>query len=320
LLKFVAYMNGHPPIGAKAKIAGVKEFLNYYGVEFTQRQLKQLSTKMPKGKTARTAEKDVDVETLRKILAHADLKLRALVLTLASSGMRIGEALQIRLSDVDLSKNPAEIVVRGEYTKSGDTRVVFISREAKEALSEWLKVRDSYLKSAANRNRALVEKAEAGEKAIDDDRLFPFSDRNVREMWENALKKAGLWNKDSSTGRSQIRIHALRKFFRSQLALGCPVDIVEALMGHEGYLTEAYRRYTKKQMAEYYSKGEHLLLVQMPKEIAEIESEFREELNKNRKLIEDLILENRQLRRENEELKKQIRQITEFLKERFGFE
>lgn len=50
LLKFIGYMNGKPPVGAKAKIAGVKEFLSYYGVEFSQRQLKMLSTKMPKGK------------------------------------------------------------------------------------------------------------------------------------------------------------------------------------------------------------------------------------------------------------------------------
>ena len=103
------------------------------------------------------------------------------------------------------------------------------------------------------------------------------------------------------------------KFFRSQLALAVPVDIVEALMGHEGYLTEAYRRYSKKQMAEYYLKGEHLVTVQMPKEIHEIESEFKEELNKNRKLIEDLILENREIRKENEELKRQIEEINKQL-------
>ncbi|RLI79650.1 hypothetical protein DRP05_03100 [Archaeoglobales archaeon] len=293
LLKFVGYMNGQAPVGARAKISGVKEFLSYHGVELTQRQLKMLSTKMPKGKTARTAEKDVDVDVLRKILAHGDLKFRALVLTLASSGMRIGEALQIRLSDVDLSKTPAEIVVRGEYTKSGDTRVVFISREAKEALKEWLKVRDQYLESARNRNKALVEKAEAKEKMLDDDRLFPFSDRNVREMWERALKKAGLWNKDNSTGRSQVRIHALRKFFRSQLALAVPVDIVEALMGHEGYLTEAYRRYTKKQMAEYYLKGEHLITTSQNQPIEEIKKEVKAEFAE---IVEQLVLENKKLK------------------------
>jgi integrase len=231
ILTFAAAMHNKPPIGVKAKIAGVKEFLSYNDIEFTDRQRKQLSTKLPRGNHARTAEKDVDVELLRKLLSHMDLKGRAVVLTLASSGMRIGEVVRVKLSDVDLSPRPAEIVVRGEYAKTGDTRTVFISSEAKEALTEWLKVRDKYLIAAQNRNKGLVAKGPAKEKAREDDRLFPFSDRNVREMWDNALKKMGLWNKDNSTGRSQIRVHGLRKFFRSQLALSCPLDIVEALMG-----------------------------------------------------------------------------------------
>lgn len=313
LLRFVAHMNGNAPIGAKAKIAGVKEFLSYYGVEFTQRQLKHLSSKMPKGKTSWTVEKDIDHDMLKKILQHVDIKGRALILVLASSGMRIGEALQIKLSDLDLSKTPAQITIKGEYTKSRDTRVVFISREAKEALTEWLKVRDKYLRSSLNRNKGLIEKGEARPKSIEDDRVFPFSEATVRGMWERALRKAGLLSRDNTTGRTQIRIHGLRKFFRSQLALSVPVDIVEALMGHEGYLTEAYRRYTLKQLAEYYQKGEHLVTIQTPKELAEIESEFKDELNKNRKLIEDLIIENKELRDRQKKLEKLFDEFVEVL-------
>ena len=47
------------------------------------------------------------------------------------------------------------------------------------------------------------------------------------------------------------------------------------LAGHAGYLTGAYRRYTKKQLAEEYLKGQHLLTIQTPKELQEIESEFK---------------------------------------------
>jgi integrase len=75
--------------------------------------------------------------------------------------MRIGEVVRVKLSDVDLSPRPAEIVVRGEYAKTGDTRTVFISSEAKEALTEWLKVRDKYLIAAQNRNKGLVAKGPA---------------------------------------------------------------------------------------------------------------------------------------------------------------
>ena len=276
LLKFMAYMHGKPPSGSRAKIAGVHEFLSYQGVELTRRQDKILSTKKPKGNNARTAEKDVDTEILKKLLTHMDLKGKAAVLTLASSGMRIGEMLQVKLSDIDLTTTPPELIIRGEHSKTGDTRVVFVSREAKETLAEWLKIRDQYLKSAQNRNKGLVKIGKAKEKAIDDDRLFPFTDRNVREMWENSLTKAGLWYKDNSTGRTQIRIHALRKFFRSQLALSCPLDIVEALMGHEGYLTEAYRRYTKKQMGEYYVKAEHHVTVMGSGDIREIQDKLQD--------------------------------------------
>ena len=276
MLTFTASMHGKPPIGAKAKIAGVKEFLSYNDVEFTDRQRKQLSTKLPKGNHARTAEKDIDTDMLKKILTHTDLKGRSVVLVLASSGMRIGEVVQVKLSDVDLSATPGEIVVRGEHAKTGDTRTVFISSEAKEALQEWLKMRDRYLISAKDRNRGLIEKGNSKEKAIYDDRLFPFTDRNVREMWDNVIKKTGLWNKDNSTGRSQVRVHALRKFFRSQLALSCPLDIVEALMGHGGYLTEAYRRYSRKQMGEYYLKAEHHITVMGTGDIREIQDKLQD--------------------------------------------
>lgn len=79
-------------------------------------------------------------------------------------------------------------------------------------------------------------------------------------------------------------------------------------MGHEGYLTDAYRRYTKKQMAEHYQKAEHLITISMPKGIQEIESEFRKELDKNRKLTEDLILENREMKQRLDKIEKRLEQ------------
>jgi integrase len=261
MLDFIAYMQDRAPTGARAQINAVKEFFVNNDVEFTQKQLKSIKKKMPKGKTSRTAERDIDGPMLKRILEHMDLKARAVTLTLASSGMRPDEPFNIVLSDVDLSTKPTQLVVRGEDAKEGDRRSVFISKEATDVLREWLKVRSQYLDSAKNRNAGLVKAGITNEKKTDDDRLFPFSLENFREAWNGALIKAGLMHKDNSTGRSQIRIQGTRKFFRSQLALSCPVDIVEALMGHQGYLTEAYRRYTLKQMAEYYLKAEHHVTV-----------------------------------------------------------
>jgi integrase len=276
LVRFINNMNGTPPATTKLKVVATKEWLNYNDIELSQKDLKTLRKRMPKAKGGWTAEEDFDIEVLKKVLAHTDEKGRALILTLASSGMRIGEALCIMLEDVDISKKPPEIVVRGLYTKNGETRVVFISSEAKEAVEEWLKIRTDYLKAAVNKNNGLVKKAEAKPKSESDDRLFPFSDAVVRELWSRALSKAGLNAKDNATGRLKYRVHGLRKFFRSQLALTCPVDVVEALMGHEGYLTAAYRRYTKKQMAEYYLKAEHHVTITGRGDIREIQDKLQD--------------------------------------------
>jgi integrase len=275
LIGFLGNMNGKPPTSIKLKLVGVKEWLSFNGVELSQKELKTLRHRTPKAKGAWTVENEFDIPVLRKILAHADEKAAALILTLASSGVRIGEALNIKLKDVDLSKEPPEFIVRGEYTKGGETRVVFISKEAKAALEEWLNVRDDYIRASLNRNKGLVEKAAAGQKTGTDERVFPFSVAVVREFWSRALLKAGLHEKDNSTGRLQYRIHGLRKFFRSQLALSCPVDIVETLMGHEGYLTDAYRRYTRKQMGEYYLKAEHHVTVTGTGDIREIQDRLQ---------------------------------------------
>ena len=295
LLNFAVSFNGTPPKSAKTYFASVKEFLFYNNIEIPYRDLKNIKRKIPKG-NARTEEHDLDIATITQIIEHMDIKGKALILFLGSSGMRIGEALQIELDDINIEAVPALINIRGEYTKTGVQRYTFISKEAKTILEEWLKVRDSYLVSAQNRNKGFIEKGKAKEKSLDDNRLFPFSYSVVEQLWKNALTKSENLSFDKSTGRKQLRIHQLRKFFRSQLALGCPVEIVEALLGHEGYLTDAYRRYTKKQMGEHYLKHEHLLNITMPQDIKEMQSEFKNELNNNRKLLEDLFIENKELK------------------------
>lgn len=310
ILKFAASLNDKPPKTAKAYIIGVKEFFAFNGTELTQRQWKTITLKLPKG-GARTIEKDMENTIISQILQHTDLKGKALILILASSGMRLNEALSITISDIDLKANPAMITIRGEYTKTGDYRFTFISREAIEALTEWLKVREQYLQSSANRNNGLVQHGKATPKTTKDDRIFPFSDKVAEQLWTTALTNSGLLSIDKSTNRKQLRLHQLRKFFRSQLALGCPVDIVEALMGHEGYLTDAYRRYTKSQMAEYYSKNEHYITIAQNQSIEQIKKEITSEMNE---AIKSLVVENQGLQAKNKELEEKLTRLEKVVK------
>ena len=226
----------------------------------------------------------------RKILMHMPIHGKALYLTLESSGMRIGEGLQLALGDLELDQDPVKINIRGEYTKTGNPRVAFISREAREAIMEWLKVRGSYLEAA-------VKKSHMYNKSAEDPRLFPFRDNTAYAIWKNALKKAGFKKRDKYTNRHRIHPHVLRKFFRTKMATLIPVDVVEALMGHEGYLTEVYRRYSVEDLARFYKQGEPALLIfTEAQEVSKLRAEVEERNRQLQALVNGLTAENLELK------------------------
>ena len=290
LLSFVISMKDAPPTSARSYIGQAKNFLEYaLNFEFTKKQIADLKGKMPKGKRARTLEGELTPEIMKGIIAHCDIKGKALFLLLESSGIRIGEALQLTFSDIDLTSTPPKINVRGANAKEGDNYFSFMSVETLEALREWLKVRDDYIVTATKRGSGLFQsKNRRGQKYIEDDRVFPFSDSVAEMMFTNAIKKLGMSKVDPRTGRQAFRIHLLRKYFMSQMKLKIPEVIVEALCGHSTYLSDAYRRYTPSQMAEFYLQGEPALYVNVPAEFVEIKSMVQAQTEESSKKIADL--------------------------------
>jgi integrase len=275
--EFLDSISGLAPKSVKLKLAIVKTFLIENDVELKSKFWRKLSRKV-KGSRALTLDKVPANKELRKIIMHLPVQGKALFLTLSSSGMRIGEALQLKLNDVKLSQEPALINIRGEYSKTGNSRFAFISKEAREAIEQWLNKREVYLEAA-------VAKSHKYEKEAEDNRLFPFETSTAYMMWTNALTHAKKAERDNSTNRHRIHPHVLRKFFRTRMATLIPVDVVEALMGHEGYLIEVYRRYTQEDLAKFYLQGESSLLVFTE---AEEVSRLRVEVDERNKQLQTL--------------------------------
>jgi integrase len=291
LMKFAMTLQSKAPLTTQKMFIRIVEFLSVNDIEVKKQDLKRIRSKLPKG-GARTIERDMDTDTIRSILQHLDVKGKALVLVLASSGMRISEALSVTLEDIDWKHKPVSIQIHGENTKTGENRIKFISTEAAQAVEEWLKVRDGYLKAARNKNNGFVKNGLAKPRNADDRRLFPFTDQTASQMWDNALKNAGFFSQDKTTNRKQLHFHMFRKFFLSQISLVISKEIPEVLAGHAGYLTDAYRRYTKKQLAEEYLKAEYVVTIQTPKEIHEIESEFKSKMETHSEILESLVKKN----------------------------
>jgi len=281
---FLVHLKGLAPKSVRLRVASIRVFLLENGVELSQRFWRRLRGKI-KGSRALTLDRVPSNVQLRSIITHLPVNGKAFYLTLATSGMRMGEALKLEIDDLELEADPVRVNIRGAYTKTGNSRVAFISREAKEAVMEWLKVRERYLKAAVGKSHLYT-------KESDDQRLFPFSQATARVIWNNALKKSKHSKTDRSTNWHVIHPHVLRKFFRTRLGSVIPVDVVEALMGHEGYLTEVYRRYSIEDLAKFYREGEPALLIfTQGEEVGKLRREIEEQRDQLQTLVNGLAAE-----------------------------
>src|SRR5438876_823783 len=120
----------------KHGIVTVKNFFEYCDIEISPRRFK-LKVKLPK--IIRKKKVALSKEEIIEILNVCDnIRLRTYVILLAVTGMRAREALSIRIKDIDFDSNPASIFVRGEFTKTGVDRTVFLTEELSQQLKSWL--------------------------------------------------------------------------------------------------------------------------------------------------------------------------------------
>jgi integrase len=310
---FATSLAGSPPMTARSRLSAVRNFLGYNNIEISDKQWERVTGKLPKG-NARTIEIEIDVVTVRQVLEHADIKMKALVTFLVSSGCRLNEALGLFMEDVSFDGDKvAKITIRGELTKTGIARDCYCSTESVRYLKEWLKIRAAYMKSAQYKSNGLGSERPAADT---DNRLFPFTDHTAIVSWNTIAAKAGFGATDRSTGRKTLHLHMMRKLFRSQLALKVPVDVVEALMGHSAYLSEVYRRFTKKQIRELYEKGSPVLHVFGDADISEVREQLEtttKDLKETKSGQEKTAAAQTVLVLENQELKTQLADMrTEF--------
>jgi len=181
------------------------------------------------------------VEELRNILGWGKLRTKTLILVMATSGMRLGEAIVLKIVNIDFGKKPTEIALSSRVVKkTGKGRTVYISDEATEYLTRYLGDRNSA--------DSWVFPSEANEgNHISEDRAWS----TITEC----IEKAGLGKEKETTnyGRRKIHPYSLRKFFFSKAVGVIGETAAHAMMGHGSYQQTYYRR-TEAERAKDYLK------------------------------------------------------------------
>ena len=282
-----------PKYTRNAKLNPVRQLLIEYKIELPMVFWKRLKKDKDKGARALTQDRAPTHHELRRIIHEGKPIARSISLIAISTGMRLGEILQLKISDIDWKQKPVWINIRGETTKTGDPRTVYLTEEASNVLENWMYIkdengktnRDKWFETVQSRMQKLAEaKPELFKKLKDrhkhdDGTIFPITRQTAESYWQTMLKRANLDMRDTSTNLRVLHFHTLRKFFRSSMAKPLGLDVTEALMGHSGYLTDAYRRYSKSDLAKLFlDNQQHVTVIQEPKDVKKLEQDMDKRL------------------------------------------
>jgi integrase len=238
-----------------------RQYLSYYDVLIDLKKFKR-KVKTPKMYKDQ-GEAVLEASDIRKILlACNNLRLKAYLLTLASSGCRAREAIAIRLKDVDFTSEPTVIHLRKEFTKTRVSRDVFISDEATKYLKQWLdfKYRDKQKESG---NKMLVNRVKHPDDLVfgvynlaeSDDGNGNGTPRFIyTKLWQGFLKllaTAGLAERKDGMQRRKITLHSFRRYVKTVLEDQEDYSYSETILGHAH---SPYYRKKPSEMAAIYKE------------------------------------------------------------------
>jgi len=220
------------------RVYSIVSMLRFHDVQVLKETFKQKVT-LPK--VAEIEDKPVRAEHLRLLHSCAGPIIRTLILVLTSSGMRIGEAAQLRVKDIDFEvARPAALVhIRAVTTKTDTARDVFISNEAADAVQAILLTRNK-------RPQDLV--------------FFPngvSNPKRLRKYYDKLLRTVGRKHPEVMQrveGHSYYNLHLHnmgRKWFFSKAVGVVGETAAHALMGHSFYLKTYYRKSLEERVADY---------------------------------------------------------------------
>jgi len=242
IANFISYLRERKlsPNTVRLYLSGIKNLLTLYDISFNPLKVRGF---MPKKRLIRDL-KPIPKDLLARVLPLMRQNKRLLIWFLFSTGCRVGEALNLRIRDLDLDSDPPRAEVETEKTL--EKRIVFIPSDLAKALREWIKNKDP---------QSYVFHNERGPQ-------YPLAINHVRSAFQSALKRLEALKRDKSDRGWEYSLHSLRKTFKTVLQnAGMDGLMIELLMGHDVGIDRHYYKPTIEEIAKEWKKYErHLLL------------------------------------------------------------
>ena len=247
-------------------VAAAKSYLRFCGIKIYNEDFRQM-VKMPR--RLRPVEMPLTKEIISNLLRQVSFKMQTCIIFCVASGVRIGELVQIRITDIDFDTTPTRVRIRAETTKTGDARETFLTHEATEYLKNYLKryfewnedkpnphMENVYLFGRTSISKVGIRKSDSQLK------IDPITANKIllQKTLEDYLKKSPDLNMRVNGNRYAIHFHNFRKFFRTTVGNNIGRDFAEALIGHRFYMDTYYTIPDEKKRQMYLEAEPHLTI------------------------------------------------------------
>ena len=263
------------------------------------------------------------ISEVRKIVEYPDRRIKPIVYTMCSSGIRLGAWDYLRWKHIIPILNDKNEVIAAKirvYADEEEEYISFISLEAYSHLKEWMNYRkevgelvteDSWLM----RNLWDVTTPTGKGLATIPVKLKP---SGIKRLMERALWAQGIRTKlNDGKKRHEFQVdHGYRKFFKTRCELGGmkPINI-EKLLSHSTGISDSYYRATEQELLDDYLKAMDSLTIDERNKLKK-RIDSLEEKNEDEKYIIKAKLQERdeqinQLIKKQEKFEQMIQRLTD---------
>lgn len=220
---------------------------------------KKISRGIPRGRR-HAADRAPTIDEIQKLVEYPDRRLRAIVFTMCSSGIRLGAWDYLRWGNVAPIKKDEETIAARITLYAGDEEQYssFVSPEAYNELKKWMELRKEHGEKISESSWVMRDIWNAEKHArgmVTAPRKLKAN--GVKRLVERALKAQGI-RKALQEGQRRHEFqadHGFRKFFKTHAEQVMKPINVETLMGHSTGISDSYYRPNERELLEDYLKA-----------------------------------------------------------------
>jgi integrase len=271
------------------------------------------------------------MEEIRKLCEYPDRRIKAIVYTLLSSGIRVGAFDSLQWKHVTpLTDSKCEVVAAKLVVYAGDPieeYYTFCTPEAYGELKSWMDYREQCGEKVSRESWVMRDIWQT--YGMDYGAKFGLA-ANPKKLESAAVKRIierGLWEQgirkplpEGAKHHEWKAAHGFRKYFKTKAEQAMLPLHVEMLLGHDTGLSMNYYRPTEKTLLEDYLKAVDLLTINYQEAILQKKvDQLQEKTKEDQYLIEGKLTEkDSEIQAMKEKYELEIKAIREETNQRFS--